>query len=130
MIGVGFRVVVRGQPATGATTALATVEMERRFGLGAVELFIGGSPRMEALYWLSWRSLHPDVDLEVVTMVADGTMVSLDSEARTDADRMFDEWLAGLEVFELSEDDAAVGAAAISTALLPTTPMPPPAPPV
>lgn len=85
MIGIRFRVVVNGVAADGRTSAIAVVEMERKFDVGAVDLFVGDSPRMEALYWLAWRSLHP--------------------AAATATDAVFDAWLAGLTVFEVDPND-------------------------
>lgn len=61
---LGFTVHVDGEPIDGVTNELAIVETERRFNLGVVSVMIGADPRLEALYWLMWRSLHPNVDAD------------------------------------------------------------------
>ena len=61
---VEFQISTRDHgEVAGATTPVSVVETERRFDLGVVDLFMGTSPRMEALYWLLWRSLNPDADI-------------------------------------------------------------------
>lgn len=78
-----FAVQHEGERVEGQTSPLSVVETEAKFDLGITTLFLGESPRMTALYWLMWRSLHPD--------------------GSTADDREFHSWLAGLEGFEVGE---------------------------
>ncbi len=78
-IEVEFRVVCGGKPSRAFTTPRSVVDMERKFQCGAMELFTGPSPRMEALYWLAWQSL---------TIAGEATAA-------------FDVWLDSLEIFEV-----------------------------
>ncbi len=58
-----FKVVHDGNHVGGFTSYLSTVETERKFDVGVVELFnLEQSPRLEGLYWMVWRSLHPALD--------------------------------------------------------------------
>jgi hypothetical protein len=48
---------VAGVVSVAQTTPAIVVEMERKFDCGVIPLFTGLG-RMEALYWLAWRSLR------------------------------------------------------------------------
>lgn len=79
-----FAVVHDGTRVAGVTTPLSAVETEDKFDCGVTSLFLGESPRMKALYWLMWRSLHP--------------------HASTSDDTDFYRWLAGVESFEVGAE--------------------------
>lgn len=85
LINVEIRVVNNGVPAVAFTSARSVVDLERKFDCGALDLFIGESPRMEGLYWLAWRSL----------------VVAGDPGTPDD----FDVWVDTLEVFEVADDE-------------------------
>lgn len=75
-----------GTADKAATSPLTAVETERRFSIGCTELFMEQG-RMEALYWIMWRSLHPTVD-------------------STDDDE-FMGWVATVADFDVGETDDA-----------------------
>jgi len=74
-----------GKTVESVTSPVSVVETERRYNLGITDLFIGTSPRMEALYFLMWRSMYPTANI--------------------DDDDEFLEFLTDLDTFTVADED-------------------------